>query len=175
MAAPPTAKPPKPSSAAADPPTNSPPRPTEIGPVPATVNGKPNKQKYRTIVPMFGHYYTTPTDTAIPNPVRFYTRGTKNIPPIENLLAQMHTGTMIAWYTNDADPQDITALKTLTTNPTLNMIAAPWEHTSRGPLPANRKIAYAVWGASQTCQRLVTPALADSAPPYPATTAPGNQ
>lgn len=150
------------------------PHPNEIGPVPATINGKPNKQRYRTIVPMFGHYYDAPKGPATP-PVRFYDRTAKNIPPVETLLAQMHTGRMVAWYTADANPADIAALKTLTNDPALDMIAAPWEHAARGFLPANRKIAYSVWGASQTCQRLVTPALVEFRTHHPATTAPGHQ
>lgn len=153
---------------------------TETGPVPATKNGKPNKQKYRTIVPMFGHYYAAtpdaPTTTLnVPKPTRFYNRTDANIPPVEELLATMHTGTMVAWYTNDANPDDIAALKILADNPTLNMVVAPWEHAARGLLPANRKIAYSVWGASQTCQRLVTPALVAFRTAHPTSAAPGNQ
>lgn len=134
-------------------------QPGEAGPVPATrADGRPNTQAYRTIVPMFGHYYPQ-TQTA--PPTRFYDRTAKDIPTVETLLGWQAQGVMTAYYTTDAHPDDVTALKHLTNDPTLNMVAVPWESTRRPALPAHRKIAYATWGASQTCQRLAAPALAE--------------
>lgn len=143
-------------------------QPGQAGPVPTThTDGTPNTQQYRTIVPMIGHYHpphTAPT-------TRFYPPDANNIPTVETLLGWQSQGTITAYYTTDAHPADITALRDLATNPDLDMVVIPWESTGRPPLPAHRKIGYATWGASQTCQRLNAAALAEFRQAHPPTVA----
>lgn len=132
---------------------------TRLGqPLPTSAKGtQPRRAAYDTLVPFYGDY--TPQTTA-PS-TRFYPATAKDVPTAETLVGHLHTGGTVAWYTRDADPTDVTTLQRLSLNPELDLIVVPWEPMQRGTLPANRKIGYAVLGASQTCQRTSGAAIAD--------------
>jgi len=145
----------------------------ESGIVPATrPDGREARQAYRTIVPMFGKFWETGAPTP-PASTGFWAPQDPEAPQAEELVRNLWDGWMVVYYTNAATPADIAALeKIATTQPEFKMLVAPWERR-RGPLPSNRKIAYSVWGASQTCQRLVAPTIREFREAYPVSTAPG--
>ena len=85
----------------------------------------------------------------------------------------MWSGALVVYYTPTAHPADVKALTVIAaTRADLNIIVVPWD-TDRGPLPSGRKIAFATWGASQTCQRLVVTALDQFRSAHPQGQAPG--
>ena len=83
------------------------------------------------------------------------------------------SGALVVYYTPAAHHADVKALTNIAaTRDDLNLIIVPWD-TDRPPLPAGRKIAFATWGASQTCQRLVVAALEQFRSAHPEGKAPG--
>lgn len=120
-------------------------------------DGTANRARYATIVPFFGDYWAPQASPA----KRFWATKDTGVPAPEDLLGWMRDGHTVAWYTTDADAKDVTALRDLTADADLNLIVVPWEAMGRGPMPVNRKIAYAVHGASQTCHHLSAAALAN--------------
>jgi len=80
---------------------------------------------------------------------------------------------LVVYYTSNAHPADVKALTVIAaTRADLNVIVVPWD-MDREPLPSGRKIAFATWGASQTCQRLVVSALDQFRAAHPEGQAPG--
>lgn len=129
-----------------------------------------NRQRYRTIVPMFGRFWNDPARTD----QRLWQRNEPHIPVAENLLGNMWTGTMVIYYTAAVPAADLKTLSDIVTlHPELDIIVAPWEQQVRGPMPQNRQIAFATWNASQSCHQLVAPAVYDFRKAYPASAAPG--
>jgi|GEM_PF-5396719 len=132
-------------------------------------DGTPNIPKSRSIVPMTGAFWSPAADPG----VRMYTSDSPAIPKPTQLMHNMWSGALIVYYTTAADPADVSALTALAaTRADLNIIVVPWD-TDRRPLPAGRKIAFATWGASQTCQRLVVVALDQFRSAHPQVRAPG--
>jgi hypothetical protein len=132
-------------------------------------DGTPNIPTSRTIVPMTGAFWSPKADPA----VRMYTQDSPTIPKPTQLMNNMWSGALIVYYTTAADPADVRALSVLAaTRADLNVFVVPWD-TDRKPLPAGRKIAFATWGASQTCQRLVVVALDQFRSAHPEFGAPG--
>jgi hypothetical protein len=132
-------------------------------------DGTPNIPTSRTIVPMTGSFWSPKADPA----VRMYTRDSPTIPKPTQLMHNMWSGSLIVYYTTAADPADVRALTVLAaTRGDLDIIVVPWDTDGR-PLPAGRKIAFATWGASQTCQRLVVVALDQFRSAHPQFRAPG--
>ena len=128
-----------------------------------------NVPSYRTIVPMAGPFWSPPAEPGI----RMYARDSPTIPRPARLLHNMWSGALVVYYTSAAHPADVRALTLIAaTRDDLDIIVVPWD-TTRGPLPSGRKIAFATWGASQTCQRLVVPALDQFRIAYPQDQAPG--
>ncbi len=135
----------------------------------AKADGTPNIPISRTIVPMTGSFWSPKADPG----VRMYSRDSPAIPKPTQLMHNMWSGALIVYYTTAADPADVRALTVLAaTRADLNIFVVPWD-TDRRPLPAGRKIAFATWGASQTCQRLVVVALDQFRSAHPQFRAPG--
>ena len=115
----------------------------------------PNIATIPPIVPMTGPFWSPPADPG----VRMYTSSSPAIPKPTRLLHNMWSGALVVYYTPAAHTADVRALTVIAaTRADLDIIVVPWD-TTRGPLPSDRKIAFATWGASQTCQRLVVTAL----------------
>jgi Protein of unknown function (DUF3105) len=132
-------------------------------------DGSPNVPDFRTIVPMTGPFWSPP---AAPD-VRMYTPSSPSIPEPARLLHNMWSGALVVYYTPTAQTADVRALTLIAaTRADLNIIVVPWD-TERGPLPSERRIAFATWGASQTCQRLVVSALDQFRSAHPQSRAPG--
>ena len=124
---------------------------------------------YGTIVPMTGPFWSPPADPGI----HMYTRLSPTIPQPTQLLHNMWSGALVVYYTTGADPTDKSTLTDVAaTRADLDIIVVPWDIT-RGDLPAGRKIAFATWGASQTCQRLAVVALEQFRSAHPQSRAPG--
>ena len=144
--------------------------PGTVGVIPSVnADGTPNTPQFKTIVPMAGAFWAPAAAASI----RMYTPQSPSVPKPTRLLNNMWSGALIVYYTSDADSADKTALSALAaTRDDLNIIVVPWD-TSRGQLPSRRKIAFATWGASQTCQRLVVDALDQFRNTHPESQAPG--
>jgi hypothetical protein len=121
-----------------------------------------------TIVPILG-----PTGLAPANvKTRFFETEDSSVPARGALLRSMWDGLMVVYYGRDADNADVEALRELArTRPDLNFVAVPW--TGREHLPLGRRLAFAVWGTSQSCHRLAPQALDDFRTAHPLTDAPG--
>lgn len=129
----------------------------------------PYRPAYATTVPVFGPFWAHPAPTTHP----FWSVTDRWQPQPENLLYNMWQGWMVVYYTRTARQSEVQALNRLTQHhPQIHLLVAPWP-TYLGALPANRTIAFAVWGASQTCQRLDIPALEQFRATHPPTAAPG--
>jgi hypothetical protein len=132
-------------------------------------DGSPNVPKSRSIVPMTGSFWSPPADPG----VRMYTPLSPTIPKPTQLMNNMWSGALVVYYTTTADAVDVRTLTDVAaTRADLNIIIVPWDST-RGDLPARRKIAFATWGASQTCQRLAVAALEQFRSAHPQVQAPG--
>ena len=130
----------------------------------------PNIPQYGTIVPMSGSFWSPPA----PAGVRVYTLSSPTIPQPTQLLHNMWSGALVVYYTTTAEPDEVSTLSVLAaTRSDLNMIVVPWDAT-RGKLPSGRRIAFATWGASQTCQRLEVVALEQFRTAHPQGKAPGH-
>lgn len=129
----------------------------------------PNVPDFGTIVPMTGSFWAPPADPDI----RMYTPKSPTIPRPAQLLHNMWNGALVVYYAPDASAADVTALSVgVAARADLNVIVVPWDLT-RGPLPSGRQIAFASWGASQTCQHLVVVALNQFRVAHPKAQAPG--
>ena len=136
---------------------------------PVKTDGTPNVPQYRTIVPMIGAFWSPPA----PASIRMYTSASPNIPKPARLLHNMWSGALVVYYMPTAHTADVEALAIIAaTRADLNIIVVPWD-MDRKPLPSGRKIAFATWGASQTCQRLVVTALDQFRAAHPEGQAPG--
>jgi hypothetical protein len=129
----------------------------------------PNIPTYGTIVPMTGSFWSPPAQPG----VRLYTPTSPAIPEPTQLLHNMWSGALVVYYTTAAEPDEVSRLGALAaTRPDLNLIVVPWD-IERGDLPSGRRIAFATWGASQTCQHLVVVALEQFRTAHPQGKAPG--
>lgn len=148
----------------------------ESGTVPAVSpeNGI-NYQSYETTVPMYGGFWPEP----ITSKKTFWDRADPStLPRPETLLANQYRGDLIVYYTARATPGDVELLRRVAADArrdddtNLRLRVVPWPE-ERGRLPDDRKIAFATWGTSQTCQSFVPSALGDFREHAPADQAPG--
>ena len=129
----------------------------------------PNIPAYGTIVPMTGAFWSPPADPR----VRLYTASSQFVPEPSRLLHNMWQGALVVYYTTTAPPGEVRRLGNLAAaRPDLDLIVVPWD-VGRGDLPSGRRIAFATWGASQTCQHLVEVALEQFRTAHPQAKAPG--
>ena len=133
------------------------------GQVPSTDSetSLPNYQRYETIVPVFGGYWDPIEGTQ-----RFWDRTDTDLPRPETLLANQRQGDIVVYYSSAATDGEVESLKRVANNPAegggddLNLRVAPWPE-ERGRMPEGRKIAFATWNMTQTCQQFVPSALGD--------------
>lgn len=144
--------------------------PGTAGVVPSVkADGSPNIATIPPIVPMTGPFWSPPADPRL----HMYTAFSETIPEPTRLLHNMWSGALVVYFTTTADPADVRTLTDIAaTRADLFIIVVPWDAT-RGDLPAHRKIAFATWGASQTCQRLAVVALEQFRSAHPQGKAPG--
>jgi hypothetical protein len=157
---------------------------------------------YATTPPSFGKHYPTPADQGI----HFYTADDR--PPVEVLVHNLEHGWTIVWYDDsvagDSDAMDV--LKATAgkfdghgSDPSYNVIFAPWTSDDGGPIPDDKHIAFTHWsihhqtfdadawkghdvsngdppipsfGESQYCSKFSGAALADFMTKYPYDDAP---
>lgn len=132
--------------------------------------GQPNRQEYRSVVPMFGPFWSEP----VPPGKSFWERTDTDVPAPERLLANMWNGAMVVYYTDDVSDEELDILRrVIERNPDLGVLAVPWNEKVRGWLPRFREIAFATWNGSQTCHQLIAPAVFDYREAHPADEAPG--
>lgn len=79
----------------------------------------------------------------------FWDGSEDDLPSREQVMRHMHDGGKVIWYVTNMDPADKILLQELAEERQAEkIIALPWEGRS---LPFDRQVAYATWGASQTC------------------------
>jgi hypothetical protein len=133
--------------------------------------GIPNRVTYPNVVPMFGEFWDVPA----PEDQALWSFDEPNAPKPENLLRNMWDGTMVAYYTEAVSEEEIELFHSiLDLHPEMDLKVIPWDSSVRGPLPENRDVAFATWNASQSCHRLIAPALYDFREAHPASDAPGH-